>query len=62
VIKSIRMRCAVSMARVGKRRGIYNVLVGRPEGNRPLRRPRSRWEDNNKINFLEIIWGLRLDR
>jgi hypothetical protein len=42
VIKSIRMRCAVNMARVGKRRGTYKVLVGRPEGNRPLQRPRSR--------------------
>jgi len=62
VIKSIRMRCAVNMARVGKGRGTYKVLVGRPEGNKPLQRPRSRWEDNTKMNFLEIMWGLRLDR
>jgi hypothetical protein len=37
-------------------------LVGKPEGNRSLRRTRSRWEDNNKIDFQEIKWGRRLDR
>ena len=62
VIKSIRMRCAVNVARVGKRRGSYRVLVGRHEGSRSLRKPSSRWEDNTKMNLIEIKWGRRLDR
>jgi hypothetical protein len=45
VIKSRRMRWAGHVARMGKGRGAYRVLVGRPEGKRPLRRPRRRWED-----------------
>jgi hypothetical protein len=39
---------------MGEGRGINNVLVGRPDGKRPLGRPRSRWEDNIKMNFREI--------
>jgi hypothetical protein len=35
-------------------RGVYRVLVGRPEGKRPLGRPKPRWEDNIKMNFREI--------
>jgi hypothetical protein len=38
----------------GARRGAYRVLVGKPEGKRPLGRPRHRWEDNIKINFQEV--------
>jgi hypothetical protein len=38
----------------GEGRGVYRVLVGRPEAKRPLRRPRRRWEDNIKIDFREI--------
>jgi hypothetical protein len=38
----------------GEGRGVYRVLVGRPEGERPLGRPRSRWEDNIKMNLREI--------
>jgi len=49
LIKSRRMRWAGHVARVGKRRGVYRVLVGKPEGKRPLGRPRRRWEDNIKI-------------
>jgi len=45
VIKSIRMRWAGHVARRGERRGVYRVLVGKPEGNRPLGRPMRRWED-----------------
>ena len=37
-----------------ERRGIYRVLVGKPEGNRPLGRPRFRWEDNIKMNLQEV--------
>jgi hypothetical protein len=45
VIKSRRMRWT-GHAHMGEEKGVYRVLVGRPEGKRPLRRPRSRWEDN----------------
>jgi hypothetical protein len=39
---------------MGERSGIYRVLVGQPEGTRPLGRPRHRWEDNIKINLQEV--------
>jgi len=46
VIKSRRMRWAGHVARMGERRGVYRVLVGKPEGKRHPGRPRRRWEDN----------------
>ena len=46
MIKSRRMRWAGHVARTGERRGVYRVLVGKPEGKRQLGRPRHRWEDN----------------
>jgi hypothetical protein len=46
MIKSRRMRRAGHVARVGQRRDAYRILVGKPEGKRPLGRPRHRWEDN----------------
>jgi hypothetical protein len=51
VIKSRRMRWAGHVARMGEGRGVYRVLVGRPKGKRPLRRPRRRWENNININI-----------
>jgi len=51
VIKSRRMRWAGNVARMGERRGVYRVLVGKVEGKRPLGRPRRRWEDNIKMNL-----------
>jgi len=42
------------MAHMGEGRGVYRVLVGRPEGKRPLGRPRSRWEDNINMVLGEI--------
>jgi hypothetical protein len=54
VIKSRRMRWAGHVARRGEGTGVYRVLVGRPEGRRPLGRPRRRWEDNIKMDFREI--------
>jgi hypothetical protein len=39
---------------MGEGRGVYRVLVGRPEGKRPLGRPRSRWENNIKLDLMEI--------
>jgi hypothetical protein len=54
VIKSRRMRWAEHVARMGEGRGVYRVLVGRPEGKRPLGRPRRRWEDNIKLDPRKI--------
>ena len=45
------------MARMGVRRGVYRVLVGKPEGKRPLGRPRRRWEDNIKMDLQEVGCG-----
>jgi hypothetical protein len=61
VMKSRRRRWAGHVARMGEGRGAYRILVGRPEGRRPLGRPRRRWEDNNKMNLQEVRWGLGLD-
>ena len=46
------------MARVGERTGAYRVLVGKPEGKRPLRRTMRRWEDNIKLDLHEVEWGM----
>jgi hypothetical protein len=54
VIKSRRMRWAGHVARLGEGRGVYRVLVGSPEGKRPLGRPRRRWEDNIKMDLRDI--------
>jgi hypothetical protein len=53
VIKSRRMRWAGHVARMGERRGVHRVSVGRPEGKRPLGRPRRRWENNIKMDLRE---------
>jgi hypothetical protein len=50
------MRWAGFVACVGDRRGAYRVLVVRPDGKRPLGRPRLRWEDNIKIYLQEVGW------
>jgi hypothetical protein len=42
---------------MGEGRGTYRILVGRPEGKRPLGRPRCRWEDNIKMDIQEVGWG-----
>jgi hypothetical protein len=41
---------------MGKRRGVYRVLVGKPKGKRPLGSPRCRWEDNIKMGLQEVEW------
>jgi hypothetical protein len=41
----------------GEKRGVFRMLVGKPEGSRPLERPRRRWEDNIKMNIREISCG-----
>jgi len=57
VIKSRRMRWAGHVARMGEGRGVYRVLVGKPEGRRPLRRPRRRWKDNIRMDLREVGCG-----
>jgi len=46
------------VACMGERRGIYRILVGKPEGKRPLGRDRHRWEENIKLNFQEVECGV----
>jgi hypothetical protein len=57
MIKSRRMRWVGHVASMRDRRGVYRVLVGKPEGKRPLGRPRLRWEDNIKMYLQEVGCG-----
>jgi hypothetical protein len=57
VIKWRRMRLAGHVARMGEERGVYRSLVGKPEGKRPLWRPRRRWVDNIRIDLQEVKCG-----
>jgi hypothetical protein len=52
-----RMRWEGHVARMGEKRKAYRLLVGKPEGKRPLGRPRCRWVDNIKMDFGEVGWG-----
>ena len=54
LVKSRRMRWAEHVARMGEDRGVHRVLVEKPEGRRPLGRPRRRWEDNIKMDLQEL--------
>ena len=51
---SRKMRLAGHVACTGERKGVYRILVGKPEGQRPPGRPRHRWEDNIKMDFQEV--------
>jgi hypothetical protein len=68
IIKSRGMRWAGHVARMGKKRNAYRLLVGNPEGKRPLGRPRRRWVDNIRMDLGEVGWsdvdciGLAQDR
>jgi len=57
VLKSRRMRWAEHVARIVESRVVYRVLVGKPEGKRPLGRPRRRWEDNIEMDLQEVECG-----
>jgi len=57
VVKSRRMRWAGHVTRTGESRGVYRVLVGKPEGKRPLGRPRNTQEDNIKMDLQEVGCG-----
>jgi hypothetical protein len=54
MIKSRRMRWAGHVARIGENRNAYRIVVGKPDGKRPMGRPRRRWVDNIKIDLREI--------
>jgi hypothetical protein len=54
IIESRRMRWAEHVARMGEKRNVYRLLVGKPEGKRPLGRPRCTWIDNIKMDLSEI--------
>jgi hypothetical protein len=56
MIKSRRMRWAGHVARMGEKRNAYRILVGKPEGRRPVGRPRRWWVDNIIIDLREIGW------
>jgi hypothetical protein len=57
IIKSRRMRWAGHIARMGEKRNAYRLLVGNPEGKRPLGRPRRRWVDNIRMDLRGVVWG-----
>jgi hypothetical protein len=57
IIKSRRIRWAGHVARMGENRNAYRLLVGKPEGKRPLGRPRRRWVDNIRLDLGEVGWG-----
>jgi hypothetical protein len=57
-IKSRRMRWVGHVARIGEVRNVYRVLVGKPEGKRPLGRPRRRWEDGIKMDLGRLAGGV----
>ena len=58
VIKLRRMRWAGHVARMGEERWMYRVSVGKPEGKRPLGRPRRKWVDNIRMNLQEVVLGI----
>jgi PAS domain-containing protein len=68
IIKARRMRWAGHVIRIGQKRNAYRLLVGKPDGRRPLGRPRLRWLDNIRIDLVEVGWsdvdwiGLARDR
>jgi hypothetical protein len=56
IMKSRRMRWAGNVARMGEKKNAHRILVGNPQGKRPLGRPRRRWVDNIKMDLSEIGW------
>jgi hypothetical protein len=54
MIKSRRMRCAGHVARMGERKNAYRIFMGKPEGKRPMGRPRRKWVDNIKMDLCQM--------
>jgi hypothetical protein len=61
IVKARRMRWAEHVARMGEKRNAYRLLVGKPEGRRPLGRPRRRWLDNIRMDLVDVGWD-EMDR
>jgi hypothetical protein len=57
IIKPRKMRSTEHVARMGEKRKAYRLLMGNPEGRRPLGRPRRRWLDNIRMDLVEVGWG-----
>jgi predicted small integral membrane protein len=57
IMKSSKMRWAWHVAKIGEKRNAYRLLVGKPEGKRPLGRPRRKWIDNIRMDLVEVGWG-----
>jgi hypothetical protein len=57
-IKSSRIRLAGHVARTVEERNVYRVLMGKPEGKRPLGRRRRRWEDGIRMDLRKTVWGI----
>jgi hypothetical protein len=57
IMKSRRMSWVGHVARMGEKRGAYRLLIGKPEGKRPLESPRRRWMDNIKMDLGQVGWG-----
>jgi hypothetical protein len=57
IIKSRRMKLTGCVARMGEKMNAYRLLVGKPEGKRPLGRPRRRWMDNIRMDLGDVGWG-----
>jgi hypothetical protein len=57
IMKTRRMRWAGHVAQILENRNEYRLLVGKPEGKRPLGRPRRRWLDNIRMDLVEVGWG-----
>jgi ribosome biogenesis protein Tsr3 len=57
IMKSRRMSRSGHVARIGEKRNVYGLLVGKPEGKRPLGRPRRTWVDNIRMVLIEVGWG-----
>jgi hypothetical protein len=56
IVKARRMRWAGHVAQMGEKRNTYRSLVGKPEGRRPLGRPRRRWVGNTRMDLVEVGW------
>jgi hypothetical protein len=57
IVKLRKMRWAGHVTWIGEKRNAYSLLVGKPEGKRPLGRPRRRWVDNIRMDLGEVGWG-----